>query len=120
MIIEPIVYYWEDPKEKLITAACKAGSLKWGLSFPMSENATLKRMDKKKLIRVLTDTLDVLINHGEEILDENGNINWTKVNDAEARRALLDKNWVKRLKLFRRAISIKEIELDDAKKERLL
>jgi len=120
MIIEPIVYYWEDPKECIMTAACKFNTNKYGLSFPIDENLTRKRMDKKMLLRIVSDTLDVLINHKSAVLDERGNISWSKVNNLEARHAILDKNWIKKLRFFRESIKVKEISLDDAKKEKLI
>lgn len=118
MAITPIIYYWEH--EGLMTAAFEYQSLKYGLSFPIVENQVKKRFDKKKLIRVVSDSLHVLIAHGKEILDVNGQIDWKKVNDLEAKRAFFDKQWVKKIRFINKAITRKEITVEEARKLKLL
>lgn len=118
----PLLFYWEDEILGVMTCAFKWKGQNFGLSFPLEQNLTRRRMDKGRLIAQVRDTLDVLWHHGKEILDRSGNVNYTMVNDKEAIRAFRDKKWISEVAFVKNVLknAVKEITRDQAIKLGLL
>ena len=108
-----VIYYWEDADKMNAYAKTKYGI--YGLSFYLPQNPVRKRINKKQLLARVKDTLDVIVHHGLEVLDRDGNVNMKKVNNAEARRFWMDKDWKKKVDTVRKFIEIKEINESEAK-----
>lgn len=125
-ITVPTVYFWEESyndKPILMTVAFKWRGICFGESFPI-DNTKLRRIrkkgDKNRLIEKVKEALDILVHHGEKILDGDGNINPKKVNDEEAIRYWLDENWRGKVIALRKAMIVKDITRDQAVKLELL
>lgn len=117
------LYFWETivkEKAELMTAAfgCKLGV--FGLSFIVVDNKKQAELDKKKLIHTVTDTMDIVLHHGDQILDSDGSIHTDRLQDAEARRHYLDPNWKQELYTFHATLKVKEVSEKQAKLLKLL
>jgi len=108
-----VIYYWENADKMNAYVKTKYGI--YGLSFYLPKNPVRKRINKKQLLARVKDTLDVIVHHGLEVLDRDGNVNMKKVNNAEARRFWMDKDWKKKVDTVRKFIEIKEINESEAK-----
>ena len=86
----PPVYYWETVeggRSVLMTMAFTMFGMNFGESFPIEDDNVVKiDMLRKKLFARVKESLDVLVHHGEEVLDQSGNIDPVKVNEQEALR----------------------------------
>lgn len=116
----PTIYFWIDlynDKPEIMTAAFKWRGMCYGHSYPLEKGKLAfirRKADKAKLIEFVKEALDVTVHHGVEVLDKDGNINPTKVNNAEAERFWLDQNWRSEVIALRRAMLVKEITGDQA------
>ena len=122
-IIVPNLYYWEteyNGKAYLMTAAFQWKGMNYGFSFSMEDNAVKNKMNKKKLINIVKESLDILVHHGKNAIVSDGNINSRETRDEEARRFWLDKLWAKRIICFNKIVKVKNITCDEAKKLKLL
>ena len=112
-ILIPPVYYWEDvvngTSEKM-TMAFQMFGRNFGMSYPIEDTNRVK-LDilQKKLFWVVKESLDVLIHHGEKVLDMFGNIDFQKVQDEEAIRFKYDPLWVKKIAAFNKLCKITPI-----------
>jgi len=113
----PVIYYWEE--ENVITAAFVWDGRKFGLSFPKKQNKIEKNIDRKKLIERVDATLDALLWHDKEVLDNTGNIDFEKLKDLEARRFFLDLKQQDRARWIIKNKSLKNITIDEARKLKL-
>lgn len=116
----PTIYLWEDSKNGQVCGAFYWKGRPWGICFPYEDTSARREADKQHLRTRLRDTLDILVHHGEEVVDKRGNINPTKVNDAEANRFWVDPLWRNRLLAFRKAVKFKEISKKTAEELNLL
>lgn len=109
----PPVYYWEDVydgKSVSMTMAFKYKQLKFGMTYPIEdENVVKKDMLRKKLFAVVKESLDVLVHHGDKVLDIFGNIDPNLVNEQEAIRFRYDKNWDRKVAAFNKLVRIMPI-----------
>lgn len=112
----PLLFYWEDEIVGIMTCAFKWKGQNFGLSFPLEKNLTRRRMDKKKLVAQVRDTLDMLWHHGKDILDRNGNVDYRIVNDKEAAHAFRDKDWISKVAFVRSVLknAVKDITREQA------
>lgn len=112
-VIIPPIYYWEDVvdgKSILMTMAFKWRNQNWGISFPIdTENFVTISMQRKKLFLQIKQTLDVLIHHGEKVVDRNGNIDPAAVNEQEAIRFKYDKRWGQKVAAFNHLVRVAPI-----------
>lgn len=115
-ILVPMIFYWEDITDGVITAAFKWEGQTYGLSYPMAANLTRRRMDKKHLVANVKATLDTLLHHGKRVLDSTGNIHLRLVNDEEAARFWLDPKWERKVEAFNKIVRVKDISAADAKR----
>src|SRR3989338_10042678 len=72
-ILIPNIYYWEDVvngKSEKMTMAFQMFGRNFGMSYPIEDTNRVK-LDilQKKLFWAVKDSLDVLIHHGEKVLD---------------------------------------------------
>ncbi|MCR4307821.1 MAG: hypothetical protein NUV80_04610 [Candidatus Berkelbacteria bacterium] len=123
-ILIPPIYYWEDvegEKSVLMTMAFQMFGRNYGQSYSI-DNTNVVKFDilKKKLFGVVKESLDVLIHHGEKVLDSFGNIDPTKVNDEEAVRYKYDRLWEKRVAAFNQLVRVAPITKARAKELGLL
>lgn len=120
----PPLFYWEtvdNGVSVLMTAAFQYHGKNYGESFPMdTDNAVMINIMRKKLIRKVTETMDVLVNHGEQILDGFGNIDPQLVMDQEAIRWKYDRNWSKKVAAFNKLVRVAPITRSKAVKLGLL
>ena len=83
-----------------------------------------KAKDKKELREMLEgklrETLDVIVHHGKQVLDGDGNIDGQLVQDQEAIRHFHDKLWSDRVTAFNKVVLIKDITREEALKMKLL
>jgi len=123
-VVIPPIYYWEDVdngKSVMMTMAFKWRGINYGMSFPIEgDNFVRISMDRKKLFQIVKETLDVLVHHGESVLDQYGQIDPRLVNDQEAIRWKYDSNWDKKVAAFNQLVRIKPITKRDAIKFGLL
>jgi hypothetical protein len=109
----PPIYYWEDVcdgKSVLMTMAFKWKGRNWGMSYPIEDDNMKKReICRKKLFRIVKESMDILVHHGEKVLDSTGNIDSRLVNDQEALRFKMDPIWDKRILAFNQLVKIKPI-----------
>jgi hypothetical protein len=114
----PVIFYWEE--QDRMTAAFKIQGTCFGESLLLEENKVLNRVNKQKLIQKIKDTLDLLVHHGKKILNSDGSINMETVNDMEAERFWLDKNWAKNVEALKEAMTVEVINRGQAIKLGLL
>jgi len=123
-IMVPAVYFWcsqfIDDQPTLMTGAVLWKGLRFGLSFPINENRVLARMDSVKLLRHMREISSVLALHGEEVLDNDKQIDLEKLNEQEAIRFKFDPLWEKRVKAVEQLIKIKDISAEEARDLTLL
>ena len=109
----PPVFYWENVvngKSEMMTMAFQMFGRNFGMSYPIEDTNRVK-LDilQKKLFAVVRETLDVLLHHGEKVLDMFGNIDFKKVQDEEAIRFKYDPLWVKKVAAFNKLCKITPI-----------
>ena len=109
----PPVYYWENVvngKSEMMTMAFQMFGRNFGMSYPIEDTNRVK-LDilQKKLFWTVKESLDVLIHHGEKVLDMFGNIDFQKVQDEEAVRFKYDPLWVKKVAAFNKLCKITPI-----------
>ena len=109
----PPIYYWEDVengKSVMMTMAFKILGKNYGMAYPIEDqNAVKIDIQRKKLFAVVKESLDVLLHHGDKILDMFGNIDPALVNDAEAFRWKNDQHWPKKVAAFNKLVRIAPI-----------
>ena len=116
----PTIYVWEESYNKkptLVTAAFKWRNICFGESYPIDDtklSSVRKKGDRNRLVEKVKEALDILVHHGTEALDNDGNINPTKVNDLEARRYWLDENWRNKVVALRKIMIVKGITREQA------
>lgn len=120
----PAIYYWEDVFNRQsvkMTMAFKIYGRVFGLSYPI-EDDNFKKIEilRSKLWGVVKESLDVLVHHGEKILDSFGNINPRLVRDEEALRFKYDQFWDKKVAAFNQLVRIAPITKEKAVKLGLL
>ena len=116
----PVIFYWEDEQVSVMTAAFKWKGKNFGLSFNLDSNIKRNEMNKRQLLFRVGATLDLLLHHGNKILDSDGNLNKEKVDDVEARKFWLDKDWAKQVAFVNKILRTKDITKERAKKLKLL
>ncbi len=121
----PPIWYWEDVNadgtSSLMTMAFKMFGRQFGLSYSIEDNNFVKiEMLRKRLFAVVKESLDVLVHHGEQVLDAFGNINPTLVNEQEAIRWRYDKNWDKKVAAFNKLVRVAPITKAKAVKMKLV
>lgn len=117
-VVIPPIYYWQDVvngKSELMTMAFQMFGRNFGMSYPIEDNNAVKiDMLRKKLFWVVRQSLDVLLHHGEKVLDMFGNIDPRKVNDEEALRFKYDTQWIVKVAAFNKLVKIAPITKDKA------
>jgi len=112
-IIIPPIYYWEDVvdgQSVQMTMAFKMFGGNYGMSFPIEDNNVVRiKILRSKLFKIVKESLDVLLHHGNKIIDANGNIDPRLVNDEEALRFRYDKYWQKKVEAFNQLVRIAPI-----------
>ena len=116
----PYIFLWADKTNGVICGSFRWRSKNWGICFPYADNLSRREMDKKHLRVRLRDTLDLLVHHGEKVIDKNGEIDQRKVNDMEAARGWDDPLWAARVEAFKKAVAYKEISKARAEELNLL
>ena len=130
-IVVQTIYFWVefDLQEKPVsmTAAftyfSKAyGPLQFGETWTVDEawGPTTRKAYQKKLCGKMVETLDVLVHHGDKILDSRGNINFRELQDAEAERFFRDPLWADRLGAFTKVVIVKVINFKKAQELKLI
>ncbi|MEK9171886.1 MAG: hypothetical protein AAB782_01470 [Patescibacteria group bacterium] len=121
----PPIYYWEDVNadktSSLMTMAFQMFGRQFGMSYSIEDQNFVKiEMLRKRLFAVVKESLDVLVHHGEQVLDAFGNINLTAVNEQEAIRWRYDKNWDKKVAAFNKLVRVAPITKEKAIKMKLI
>jgi hypothetical protein len=128
----PDIYCWKDfdafTKEPVsMTAAFtymskKFGPTQFGMTYPVEKewSKSQRVAYQRKLLRQVMDTLDILVHHGDDVLDADRNINPKKFNDKEAERFYLDKDWEKRVNAFHSVVRVKLINTAKARELKLI
>ena len=123
-ILIPPVYYWEDVvggKSEMMTMAFQMFGRNFGMSYPIEDtNAVKVDILRKKLFAVVRESLDVMVHHGEKVLDMFGNIDPRKVNDEEALRFKYDARWINKVAAFNKLVKIAPISKEKAEELGLL
>jgi hypothetical protein len=125
MVIKiPPLFYWETVeagKSVLMTAAFQWHGQNFGESYEIpDDNFTRIQMLRKKLIKKVQQTMDVLIHHGDAVLDSFGNIDARKIWDQEAIRFKFDPKWDKKVAAFNKLVRVAPITRTKAIKLGLL
>lgn len=112
-VVIPPIYYWEEVengKSVLMTMAFQMFGHNYGESYPIVDTNVVK-LDilRKKLFAVVKESLDVLVHHGEKVLDASGNINPKLVTDEEAVRFRYDPMWDKKVAAFNQLVRVAPI-----------
>lgn len=112
-ILIPNIFYWEDVvngKSEKMTMAFQMFGRNFGMSYPI-EDTNAKKIDilRQKLFAVVRESLDVMVHHGEKVLDMFGNIDFQKVQDEEALRFKYDPFWVKKVAAFNKLCKVTPI-----------
>lgn len=107
----PPIYYWEeviDGVSVLMTMAFEWKGRKFGMSYPLDGETNVVKIDimRKKLFGTVRESLDVLVHHGEKVLDVFNNIDPRLVNDEEALRWRFDPYWEKKVAAFNKLVKI--------------
>ena len=114
----PSIYYWEDVvdgKSYKMTMAFKIYGRNFGMSYPIEDDNAVKiDILRKKLFVVVKESLDVLVHHGEKVLDFSGNIHPGLVNDWEAIRYKYDEKWDKKVAAFNQLVRVAPITRTEA------
>ena len=109
----PPIYYWEEVvngTSEMMTMAFQMFGRNFGMSYPIEDTNRVKiDIMQKKLFWIVKESLDILIHHGEKVLDMFGNIDPRKVNDEEALRFKYDPLWVKKVAAFNKLCKITPI-----------
>jgi len=118
-VMIPPLYYWETVESGvsvLMTAAFMYKGMKFGESYeiPVPNNYVKIQKMRKKLIKKVTQTMDVLVQHGKQVLDSAGNIDPRKVMDQEAIRFKYDPLWDKRVAAFNKLVRVAPITRSQA------
>lgn len=119
-IVVPDIFFWVeyDQTEKPTHMTCaftynskRYGPLQFGETWPIDKDwsKVSRRTFEKKLMGKMVESLDLLVHHGDRILDSDGNIHPVRANDAEAERFFLDKNWGDRIGAFAKIVRVKAI-----------
>lgn len=113
-IMIPAIWYWEDVvdgKSCLMTMAFKWKGRCYGQSFTMAEDITDNEIvnQRKILYAKVKESLDVLVHHGNTVLDSSGNIDPLKVSDQEAIRYKYDPYWGKKVAAFNKLVRVAPI-----------
>lgn len=121
----PPIYYWEDVNtdgtSNMMTMAFKWRGQAWGMAMEIEDQNYVKvEMLRKKLFSYVKSTLDVLLHHGEKILDRYGNIDPRLVNNEEAIRYKYDKDWDKKVAAFNTLVRVCPITKKQAVKMKLV
>ena len=130
-IMVPTIYFWVEFDLNEVPVSMTAaftymsrahGALQFGETWPVdaSWGATTRKTYQKKLCGKMVETLDVLVHHGDAILDSHGNINFRLLQDAEAERFFQDKLWADRLGAFAKVVIVKVINFKKAKELKLI
>jgi len=126
-LVIPPVYYWEDVNSvtgtsSLMTMAFRWHDQNWGECFEIPANSTVEAISvlRKKLFGKVKKTLDVLLHHGEAVIDRGGNIHPALVEDQEALRWKHDKYWKHKVAAFEKLVRIAPITRKKAVKLKLL
>jgi hypothetical protein len=124
MIVIPPIYYWEDVENGVsgkMTMAFQILGMTFGMSYPIEDQNIVKiKILRSKLFRVVKESLDVLIHHGEKVLDLFGNIDPRMVNNEEAIRYRYDRDWNKKVAAFNQLVRVAPITRKKAIKLGLL
>jgi hypothetical protein len=120
----PPIYYLEDVengKSVLMTMAFQMFGNNYGEIWPI-EDTNFVKIDimRKKLFNVVKESLDVMVHHGQKILDSDGNIDIEKMNEQEALRYKYDKFWKEKVAAFNKLVKIAPITRKKAEKLGLL
>lgn len=110
----PTIYMWEDHMAGTLTAAFKHGTGTYGYSYPLNPDLKERAKEAKKLGLLVKESLDVLVHHGEKVLDRFGNIDPAKVNEEEASRYYFDPMWDRRVKALNQLVRIHPISRKQA------
>ena len=117
-VIIPPVYYWEEVvngKSEMMTMAFQMLGRNFGMSYSIEDDNIVKiDMLRKKLFWVVRESLDVVLHHGEKVLDIFGNIDPKKVNDEEALRFKYDTRWMQKVAAFNKLVRIAPITKEKA------
>lgn len=110
----PPIWYWEDVVDGvsvMMTMAFKHKNMNYGMSYPLDGEKNVVKIDimRKKLFAVVKESLDVIVHHGDKVLDSFGNIDPRLVNDQEAIRFKYDKDWDKKVAAFNRLVRVAPI-----------
>ena len=109
----PPIYYWEEVvngTSEMMTMAFQMFGRNFGMSYPIEDTNRVKiDIMKKKLLWIVKESLDILIHHGEKVLDMFGNIDPRKVNDEEAIRFKYDPLWIQKVAAFNKLVKIAPI-----------
>lgn len=123
-VLIPNIYYWEDVEGGVsykMTMAFQYKGRNFGMSYPIEDNNFVKiDMMRGKLFNVVKESLDVLVHHGDKVLDTFGNIDPKKVNDEEAIRWRYDRDWNKKVAAFNKLVCIVPITRQKAGKLKLI
>jgi hypothetical protein len=106
----PPLFYWETVENGvsvLMTAAFQWHGQNFGESYEIPDDNFVKiQMLRKKLIRKVQQTMDVLVHHGNTVLDSFGNIDARKIWDQEAMRNKFDPMWGKKVAAFNKLVRV--------------
>ena len=109
----PPIYYWEEVvngTSEMMTMAFQMFGRNFGMSYPIEDTNRVKiDIMQKKLFWIVKESLDILIHHGEKVLDMFGNIDPRKVNDEEAIRFKYDPLWIQKVAAFNKLVKIAPI-----------
>lgn len=123
-VIIPPVYYWEEVENGvsvMMTMAFQMFGANFGESYPIDDTNVVKiGILRKKLFAVVKESLDVLVHHGEKVLDAGGNIDPKLVTDEEAVRFRYDPTWDKKVAAFNQLVRVAPITKEKAIKLGLL
>lgn len=111
-IVIPPIYYWEDVnltgKSIMMTMAFRMNGRLWGESQEIVNEGEIPRQ-RNNLFGKMRETLDVLLHHGDKVLDSNGDIDPRLVYDEEALRWKYDERWPQKVAAFNQLVRLAPI-----------
>ena len=116
----PIIFYWIDEQDSVMTAAFKWKGENFGLSYLFSSDVKANNINKNKLLFQVGTTLDVLLHHGRKVVNSKGDVDSEMVDNEEAKRFWLDQDWAKQVAFINKMMQTKDITKEYAKKLGLL
>jgi len=123
-VVIPPIFYWEDVEGGVsykMTMAFQWHGMNYGMSYEIEDQNRVRiEMLRKKLFRIVKESLDVLVHHKNNVLDAGGNIDPRLVNDEEAIRYRYDKDWDKKVAAFNSLVRVAPITKKKAIKLGLL